>query len=70
MSAVEPELTFTLRLTEPELKVTWSALCSFRDDLGHDQADVRAVVRAALAKFPDEHTMRATQVTPLVAPPD
>ena len=58
------QVTFGLRLNEAELKVAWSALCAFRDALGHDQADVLHVVKALLEKFPDEHTMRAVQLEP------
>ena len=61
-NADDEPVTFGLRLTGPELKVTYTALCSLRDDLGHDQADVRQIVQAVIAKLPDEHTMRATPV--------
>jgi hypothetical protein len=58
------QVTFGLRLTEPELKVAWSALCAFRDALGHDQAEVLHIVKELLERFPDEHTMRAVQLEP------
>ena len=35
------------------------ALVSLRDDLGHDEHDVKQVVTAVLQKLPDEHDIRA-----------
>jgi hypothetical protein len=56
------ETAFRLQLTAAELKVTHAALKSLFDDLGHDEADVRAVVRGVLEKLPDEHSIRAIDV--------
>ncbi len=56
------EVTFGLRLTGPELKVTYTALRALRDDLGHQEADVRHIVQSVLDKLPDEHTMRAIRI--------
>jgi len=53
------ETAFRLDLTAAQLKVTYGALRSFFDDLGHDEADVKAVIREVLAKLPGEHDMRA-----------
>ena len=53
------EKAYRLELNAAELKVTHTALKSLFDDLGHDEADVREVVRAVLAKLPDEHSIRA-----------
>ena len=53
------ETAYHLQLTEAELKVTHTALKSLFDDLGHDEADVREIVRGVLAKLPDEHSIRA-----------
>jgi hypothetical protein len=53
------ETAYRLQLSAAELKVTHTALKSLFDDLGHDEADVREVVRAVLAKLPDEHSIRA-----------
>lgn len=58
----DEEVTFGLRLTGPELKVTHTALRSLLDDLGREEADEREIVRAVLAKLPDEHTMRALRL--------
>ncbi len=56
------EVTFGLRLTGPELKVTYTALHALRNDLGRHQADVGHLVQSVLDKLPDEHTMRAIQI--------
>ena len=56
------EVTFGLRLTGPELKVTHTALRALRDDLGRHQADVNHIIQAVLDKLPDEHTMRAIRI--------
>jgi hypothetical protein len=53
------ETAYRLLLDAAELKVTHTALKSLLDDLGHDEADVREVVRGVLAKLPDEHSIRA-----------
>jgi hypothetical protein len=52
-----------LELGPPELKVTYMALKSFLDDFGHDEPDVRAAVREVLAKLPDEHSIRAIDIS-------
>lgn len=53
------EIAYRLDLTPGELKVTHTALHSLLDGLGHDEADVQAVVRSVLDKLPDEHSIRA-----------
>jgi hypothetical protein len=53
------EIAYRLELTPGELKVTHTALHSLLDDLGHDERDVQAIVRAVLDKLPDEHSIRA-----------
>ena len=53
------EIAYRLELTPAQLKVTWTALKTFFDDLGHDEHDVRSVVAAVLAKLPGEHDIRA-----------
>ncbi len=53
------ETAYRLHLSEAELKVTHTALKSLFDDLGHDEADIREIVRGVLAKLPDEHSIRA-----------
>jgi hypothetical protein len=56
------EVTFGLRLTGPELKVTYTALRALRDDMGRHEADVNHLVQAVLDKLPDEHTIRAIRI--------
>jgi hypothetical protein len=56
------DIAFRLELTPPQLKVTWTALKIFFDDLGHDEADVQSVVRAVLEKLPGEHEVRSIRL--------
>ena len=56
------EIAFRLELTPPQLKVTHAALKSFLDDFGHDERDVAKVVRAVLAKLPDEGSIRSISI--------
>jgi hypothetical protein len=53
------DTAYRLDLTPAQLKVTWTALKTFFDDLGHDEHDVRAVVGEVLGKLPGEHDVRA-----------
>ena len=53
------DTAYQLQLNAAELKVTHTALKTLFDDLGHDEADVREIVRSVLAKLPDEHSIRA-----------
>jgi hypothetical protein len=53
------EVAFRLELTAAELKVTHTALKSLLDDYGHDEHDVKEVIREVLGKLPDEHSIRA-----------
>jgi hypothetical protein len=53
------ETAYRLELTPAQLKVTYTALKTYFDDLGHDEHDVRDVVREVLDKLPGEHDIRA-----------
>ncbi|HEY3020755.1 MAG TPA: hypothetical protein VGJ32_11200 [Solirubrobacteraceae bacterium] len=53
------ETAYRLELTAAQLKVTWTALKIFFDDLGHEEQDVRQFVAQVLAKLPGEHDIRA-----------
>jgi hypothetical protein len=53
------ETAFRLDLTPAQLKITHAALKSMLTDFGHDQPDVHRVLRAILAKLPDEASIRA-----------
>ena len=57
------ETAYRLDLTAAQLKVTYGALRSFFDDLGHDEADVKAVLRAVLDKLPAEHDVRSIDIS-------
>ena len=57
------DTAYRLELTAAQLKVTWSALKTFFDDLGHEEHDVRDVVREVLDKLPGEHDIRAIDLT-------
>lgn len=53
------ETVYRLDLTAAELKVTFNAVKSYFDDFGHDEHDVREVVRGVIEKLPGEHEVRA-----------
>ena len=57
------EIAYRLNLTAAELKIVHTALKSLLDDLGHKENDVRRVVAAVLDKLPDEHDIRAIDLT-------
>jgi hypothetical protein len=56
-------IAYHLNLTAAELKIVHTALHSLLDGLGHEENDVRRVVAAVLDKLPDEHDMRAIDLT-------
>jgi hypothetical protein len=53
------DTAFRLELTPAQLKVTWTAVKTYFDGLGHDEHDVRDVAGEVLAKLPGEHDIRA-----------
>jgi hypothetical protein len=53
------ETAYRLDLTAAQLKIVHTALRALQDGLGHEEADVRNVVDAVLAKLPGEHEIRA-----------
>ncbi|MGH2913771.1 MAG: hypothetical protein ACRDMX_02165 [Solirubrobacteraceae bacterium] len=53
------EVAFRLELTAAQMKIVHTALRSLADDLGHEEHEVRDVVRSVLAKLPGEHEIRA-----------
>ena len=57
------ETAYRLDLTPAQLKITWTALRSFLDDFGHDELDVHDVTREVLDKLPDEHAIRAIDIS-------
>ncbi len=42
----------TIELTDEELRLLRSALQSYLDDFGHEEADVLRLIKALLAKLP------------------
>jgi len=42
----------TIELTDDELRLVRSALTSYLEDFGHDEADVLREIKAVLAKLP------------------
>lgn len=46
-------------LLPKQMKITHTALKLLHDDLRHEHADEREVLRRIIDKLPDEHTMRA-----------
>ena len=56
------EVAYHLELTPAQLKVTYTALKIFFDDLGHDERDVQDIVRQVLDKLPGEHDVRSIQI--------
>jgi hypothetical protein len=57
------EIAYRLDLTPAQLKITWTALRAFADDFGHDEREVHAAVREVLDKLPDEHAIRAIDIS-------
>jgi len=53
------DVAFHLELTAAQLKVTYTALHTMYDGLGHEEHDVRDVVHAVLAKLPEPESIRA-----------
>lgn len=57
------EIAYHLNLTAAELKIVHTALKSLLDDLGREEHDIRQVVAGVLAKLPDDHDMRAIDLS-------
>jgi hypothetical protein len=57
------EIAFRLDLTAAELKVTHTALKSLLDDFGHNEHEVQELIRSVLDKLPDEHSIRAIDIS-------
>jgi hypothetical protein len=57
------QIGYDVHLTPAQLKVVHTALKSLMDDFGHDEADVKAVIHQVLEKLPDEHSIRAIDLS-------
>jgi hypothetical protein len=53
------EIAYRLELTPGELKVTYSALRTLMNDLGHDEQDVQRIVRSVLDKLPPRESIES-----------
>jgi hypothetical protein len=53
----------TVALSPEQMKITHTALKLLLDDLRRGQADEREILRRVIDKLPDEHTMRAIQLS-------
>ena len=57
------DTAYRLELTPAQLKITHTALKSLLDDFGHEEHDVHRIVREVLDKLPDEHAIRAIDLS-------
>lgn len=57
------EIAYRLDLTPAQLKITHTALRSLLDDFGHEQRQVHEIVRQVLGKLPEEHSIRAIDIS-------
>jgi hypothetical protein len=57
------EIAYRLDLTPAQLKITWTALHSLLNDFGHDERDTHELVREVLDKLPDEHSIKAIDLS-------
>jgi hypothetical protein len=57
------QIGYRLELTPAQLKVTHTALKSLLDDFGHDEHDVKRVIQEVINKLPDEHSIRAIDLS-------
>lgn len=57
------EIAYRLDLTAAQLKITHTALRSLLDDFGHEQRAVHQLVREVLEKLPDEHSIKAIDIS-------
>jgi hypothetical protein len=53
------ETACTLSLTRPEVKILYTVLKTYYDDLGHEEEDIEEIVKSILAKLPSEAEIRA-----------
>jgi len=57
------QIGYQVEFTAAQLKVVHTALKSLLDDFGHDEADVTRVIHEVLDKLPDEHSIRAINLS-------
>jgi hypothetical protein len=56
------ETAFTLTLTPPELKMLYTALKTYYDELGHEEGDIEDIVEAVFAKLPSKDEIGAIRL--------
>lgn len=59
----ERPIGFHLELTPAQMKITHTALRSLLDDFGHEEAEIVRIVNEVLDKLPDEHSIRAIDLS-------
>ena len=57
------DTAYRLELTPAQLKILHTALRSLLDDFGHDEPEVHRIVHELLDKLPDEHSIRAIDIS-------
>ena len=60
--SVKPAEQFSLTLTHPQLKILYTVLKTYYDDLGHEESDIQEIVRSILARLPSEEEIRAIEL--------
>ena len=61
---IQPDETaYRMELTPAQLKIVHTALKSLLDDFGHDERDIHRIVHEVLDKLPDEHSIRAIDIS-------
>jgi hypothetical protein len=58
---------YTLHLTRPEVKILYTALKTYYDDLGREEGDIEDVIEAIFAKLPSART-GSERTRPPIAP--
>ena len=56
-------ISFHLELTPAQMKITHTALRALLDDFGHEEAEVGRIIHEVLDKLPDEHSIRAIDLS-------
>jgi len=60
--SVDPAEQFPLTLTRAQLKILYTVLKTYYDDLGHEEGDIQKIVRSILAQLPSEQEIRAIEL--------
>jgi len=60
--SVTPVEQFSLTVTRPQLKMLYTLLKTYYDDLGHEESDIQEIVRSILAQLPSEAEIGAIEL--------